>query len=106
MTIVTIQNGPDGVAAISAKNHAGYAETGEDIVCSAVSALTLTAAIAVEKLGGRALVRQQPALAEVSLKATMGDNAWAEGAIVLGAIAEGLRAIQREYSDYLTIREV
>ena len=49
MIQVTVSGDPDGsVRGIECRGHAGFAPSGQDIICSAVSALTLNMANSVE----------------------------------------------------------
>ena len=49
MIQVTVSRDPDGsVRGIECRGHAGFAPSGQDIICSAVSALTLNMANSVE----------------------------------------------------------
>ena len=106
MIHVSIVSGMDGVVQITANGHAGYARSGEDIVCSAVSALMLTAAIAIERRGGKPYIRENPASTELSLDGMPAGKHYDESLIILGAVADGLRAMQPSYAQYITIREV
>ena len=46
--VTVFQDSKKQIRGISCKGHAGYARYGQDIICSAVSALTLTMANSVE----------------------------------------------------------
>ena len=50
MTVITVLYNGDNIVGFVAKGHSGYAKHGEDIVCAAVSALTQTAYLGLEKL--------------------------------------------------------
>ena len=51
MTTITItKSSTDKYKKIECSGHAGYADSGEDIVCSAISILTLNLANSIEKL--------------------------------------------------------
>ena len=53
MTRVTLFHEPDGrLSGFSCKGHAGYAEAGSDIVCAAVSALSITCCNALQSIAG------------------------------------------------------
>lgn len=53
MVTVTIVRGPDGrIRSFSVSGHARYADPGKDIVCAGVSAVTVGAVNAIEKLTG------------------------------------------------------
>ncbi len=87
--------------------HAGFAEEGTDIVCAAVSALTITAMNAIEALTGAAFTREmREEDGEISFWLTRRD----EGSeLLLRALRLGLSQIMEEYgSEYLLLdtREV
>ena len=50
MTHVTLIRDRSGLVGFEAKGHTGYADEGSDIVCSAVSALTQTAALGINEV--------------------------------------------------------
>ena len=90
------------------EGHAGYAEKGKDIVCSAASMLTGALAGALEEAEDRG---------RCEYKAKMGEGRaiiWANPAI--GSVQEikayfkmavkGYRMLQEQYPGYVTIREV
>ena len=53
MIRVTLFKSPGGnITGFSCKGHAGYAEEGSDIVCAAVSALSITCANALQSVAG------------------------------------------------------
>ena len=52
MTTVTIFRQNGRIAGFSAKGHTGFAEAGEDIVCSAISALTQTCCLGLVQVVG------------------------------------------------------
>ena len=53
MIRVTLLRGSDGaLAGFECKGHAGYAEAGSDIVCAAVSALSIACCNALESVAG------------------------------------------------------
>ena len=53
MTRVTLFRDPDGrLSGFECKGHSGYAEAGSDIVCAAVSALSITCANALQNVAG------------------------------------------------------
>ena len=53
MTRVTLYRGSDGnLCGFECKGHAGYAREGSDIVCAAVSALSITCANSLQSVAG------------------------------------------------------
>ncbi|MGN0480756.1 MAG: ribosomal-processing cysteine protease Prp [Lachnospiraceae bacterium] len=49
MTKITIFKSDDEIVGVKSKGHAGYAESGSDIVCSAISVLMLNTLNSLEK---------------------------------------------------------
>ena len=60
MVEVTFHAYPDGRLGITARGHAGFGRKGQDIVCAAVSILTLTAAEEARRLYEQGLLRCCP----------------------------------------------
>lgn len=50
MIFITIIKNKQKIASLEATGHSGYAESGKDIVCSAVSAITQTLILGLEKV--------------------------------------------------------
>ena len=107
MIEVYVYSGSDGrKRGITVSGHAGYGEEGYDIVCAAVSALTITMANAVE------------AFTEDRFEAGDGDGFFTftftgdhgkESELLLDALVLGLKDIERSYGErYIRIsyREV
>ncbi len=83
--------------------HAGFAEAGSDIVCSAVSALAQTAVLGlveVAHIPAGYSVRE-----EGSLRCMIGGDATdaqrKDAALLLDTLAAGLRAVDESYPGYL-----
>jgi uncharacterized protein YsxB (DUF464 family) len=87
--------------------HAGYSEKGTDIVCAAVSALTQSAILALDRLVGVNLTLKADA------KTGFMDCSWDnlpdkmdQTQLVIGMVALGLVEIQKQYPDHLNVNEV
>lgn len=86
--------------------HAGYGKAGSDIVCSAVSALTITCINAIaELLGITPEVKQDQETGYISLVLPEGMTPdQREGAqLLLKALALGMQGIQEEYSKHVQV---
>lgn len=106
MTRITVlyQNG--AIVGFVAKGHTGYAEHGQDIVCAAVSAITQTAVIGITDLV------DCPCAVDVSdgelhfmLDVSVMGAQLEKAELILKAMLLGLRSIEKEYSNYLKIKE-
>ncbi len=87
--------------------HAGYSEKGTDIVCAAVSALTQSAILALERLVGVRLKLKADS------KTGFMDCSWEnvpdkleQSELVIRMVELGLIEIQKQYPDHLQVNEV
>lgn len=109
MTTVTVLYKGERIVGFTAKGHAGYAAQGEDIVCSAVSALTQTAYLGIsEFVEADVSVDQSDGRLRLELPSSLSDEERGKAELILGTMLLGLRAVEENYSDYLKIvkREV
>lgn len=106
MTTVTIFRQNGRIAGFSVKGHTGFAEAGEDIVCSAVSAITQTAVLGLtEVLKLSAAVSVHDAKLSCMLEKDIADIDWQKAELILETMALGLRSIADSYGDYIKIIE-
>lgn len=106
ITVMIERNGKGRLLRFSVSGHAGYEEPGKDIVCAGVSAVTVGAVNAIEKLTGlvpKAEMRSGWLRAEAPKG---GDPALDDRAQLLleGMVAQ-LETIAEEYGTYLQIQE-
>ena len=59
MITVTVFRRNGGFAGFRSEGHAGYADAGEDIICAAVSALTINCVNSVESIAGDEVVTEE-----------------------------------------------
>ena len=86
-------------------NH-GFSDEGSDIVCSAVSALTQTAALGInEVLNIQTALDITEANMYLMLPADISDQDCEKAQIILETMALGLRSIAATYGDYIKISE-
>ncbi len=92
------------------KGHSGYASSGQDIVCAAVSAVTQTAVIGlleVVEINILLDVKDKDGYLKCMLPQGFElDPKWNDSQIVLYTLFKGLKAICAEYGDFLKIEEV
>ena len=106
MTRVTIFRENGRIAGFSAKGHTGFGDAGEDIVCSAVSAVTQTTLLGItEVLKLPAAVEVEDGFLSCMLEKGVGDAVWQKAELIFETMAVGLRSIADTYSDYLKIIE-
>ena len=94
MIVVSHSNGE-----IKIEGHAGYAKMGEDIVCAAVSALTLTFIASVEEL------TQDNLKCDIKAGNTFIQyrNLSAAAKLLLDSFFVGIRMIADDYPDYVRV---
>ena len=83
--------------------HAGYAQEGEDIICSAVSALVINAVNSIEKFTDDAYELAQ---AEDGgyLRLTFSGMPGERGTLLMDSLVLGIESIQADYGDeYITL---
>ena len=82
------------------RGHADFAPPGEDIVCAAVSALTLAAAMGLVKVAGKAVAGEQK---EGRLECRLEEVGDEKSEMILATMLLGLEEIQRQYPQCVRI---
>lgn len=87
------------------KGHAGYAEEGSDIVCSAISVLTTTCVNALESVAGvQAEVRGgEDGFLEATLPQGLTDMQMHDAQVLMGALHQGLSDLADGYPQYIRL---
>lgn len=107
MTNAVLLVSNDEIKGFEIKDHAGYADYGQDIVCAAISALSQTAVMGLtEVVGVECQVEIREAYLACRLPRDISAEVWQQSQVVLRTLAKGLKAIAAEYPDYLSVREV
>ena len=100
-TAVTFYRRPDGaLVGYRAKGHTGYAESGSDIVCAAVSALTQSTLNGLQnilKAPVECEIDDRSALLEAKFTAAITENQLQRAQLLLETLLQGLQAIERSY---------
>jgi uncharacterized protein YsxB (DUF464 family) len=105
MTRVTFYQNRNGhLTGFRAADHAGYAETGEDIVCAAVSALVIHTINSIERFTSQkteSSADEEEAVILFSLKGEMNSDAQ----LLLKSLAQTLSDMQEEesYRDFVDV---
>ena len=81
------------------EGHAEYAENGQDIVCSAVSAISSTTMMALDRHANTENIVES-GLMSVYVKEP---NVYTD--ILIDAMLNGMRAVEKQYPQYVTIQE-
>ena len=102
-TVKLIKHGGNTVG-FEVSGHSGYAESGSDIVCAAISsAVTLTETIVNDSFSANAAVTVNPDTAEISLRLTKSCDVCQS---VLEAFERCMCALREEYPKHIKILEV
>ncbi len=106
MTSVEIVRDADGkICEFRSRGHTGYAEAGRDIVCAGVSAILQAAVLGLEEyLKLRPKVEQEKGYFSCQVERDIFLNREIDA--ILETMVLGLRAIEREYPDYIKVEEV
>ncbi|MBS7262990.1 MAG: ribosomal-processing cysteine protease Prp [Eubacteriales bacterium] len=104
MITVTIRSASHGeICGFCVRGHAGYASKGQDIVCSAVSVLTINAVNSLTELTS-ARIEQSVSDGEMQVKVVEGtDDPSVQ--LILKSMVLGLEAVAEEYGDYVSIEQ-
>ncbi len=106
MTTVSVRYDGSAISSISVKDHAGYAEYGQDIVCAAASVLITTCANALETVAGVSPithVNERTAEILVSLPKELAQEQAHDAQVVLRTTVQGFRDIAQQYPKNLQI---
>ncbi len=104
MTTVSLIKVDGNIVGFDVSGHSGYAESGSDIVCAAItSAVSLTETILNDSFNADADVMVNPKTAEISLRLIKPCELCRS---VLEAFARQMRAISEEYPKHIEILEV
>ena len=104
MLAVTVFRNPDGkISGFQFSGHAGYGDAGEDIVCSAVSMLSITIANAIEKFTEDEFqyyaVNEEEGFFHFRLKKVSADSG-----LLLDTLLLGLKELEESYGDHIQIQ--
>ncbi len=106
MTTVTIWRRGGHVVRFTVRGHSGWAEHGQDIVCSALSALAIAAANGLRRQAGVSrVVRQRPGELDCMILGFPCDLEWNRADAILETMIAGIRSIAHEYPGTILIVE-
>jgi len=99
-----VRNNTGFIRQISVGGHAGFNEYGKDIICAAVSAIAFTAAGALGELAGiNNCYRIKDGYMMISVPQNIKGEHKHTAKIILETAAIGLKQIEHEYGDYITV---
>ena len=97
----------DRITGFSVSGHSGYAESGSDIICAAITAVvTMAEATINDVCGAKAKVRVGEDEARVTLKLPKSCDEEETVQAVLAGMMVTLIALQEDYSDFIEVLEV
>ncbi|MCM1257183.1 MAG: ribosomal-processing cysteine protease Prp [Roseburia sp.] len=103
MTVITIFQDPnDTYRGFSCSGHAGYARAGEDIVCSAISVLTINTINSISSFtDARFSVESDEETGYLEMLLETPVDGGAE--LLMKSLVLGLQGIQDNYQEYITL---
>ena len=97
----------DRITGFSVSGHSGYAESGQDIVCAAISAVvTMAEATINDVCGAKAKVRVKEEGARVTLTLPVSCDEEESVQAVLAGMMLTLMSLRDDYPDYIEVLEV
>lgn len=104
MIRVTLFKSPGGnITGFSCKGHAGYAEEGSDIVCAAVSALSITCANALQSVAGvEPEITEKDGFLTAQLRE---DQLTRDSQVILKTFEQGIRDMAASYPKYISFTD-
>jgi len=107
MTAIRIFRKNGAIERVISKGHSGYAESGKDIVCAAVSAILITAVNGCERLAKITLGKvEKSGFLEFWLPQELAKDEKEICAHVLDAMALGIKDLAAEYPSYVKSEEI
>jgi len=106
MTTVQVRRDDSGVCGLTVKGHAGYARSGQDIVCAAASVLITTCANALQSVADITPVlevKEKPAIIAVDLPEGLSPDKDHDARIILNTTLQGFKDVAAQYPRYLQI---
>ena len=90
------------ITGFECRGHSGYAESGSDIICAAVSILASTCVNALETVAG---VIPEAEAKDGLMRMSLPQNAGYDAQVILRAMEQGLRDVAESYPQYLQLTE-
>ena len=106
--VTVVQTQDKQIRAFQVAGHAGYAESGQDIVCSAVSALTITTINSLEAFTTQSFEIDQDEEDGV-ITVNFLEDLNHDAALLMNSLILGLKSIENEYNNeyiHVDFREV
>lgn len=104
MTTIKIFKKQNSIIGFECSGHTGYAENGKDIVCAAVSSLSLTCALALEEIAKLKTITRRDDK-KGWLKIMIDGETNPQSQTILQTFLLGIAQIQENYSKYIKLEE-
>ena len=101
MVTATVVKDPSGYISFECSGHAGFMKKGKDIVCSAISMLTINTANSIMTLTDTKIsVDENDGFISWRFEGTPCEKA----TLLMDSLLIGLRSVEEDYKGYLTLR--
>ncbi len=101
MVTATVVKDPSGYVSFECRGHAGFMKKGKDIVCSAISMLTINTANSIMALSDSDIsVDENDGFISWKFDATCDEKA----TLLMDSLLIGLQSLEEDYKGYLTLR--
>ena len=106
MTKIVFHKQGEDFVRIESNGHTGYAESGEDIVCAAISALLQGAAPGIKDVAGvnaKYRVNEEKGSLLLELPSDLGEDKRHDCNVILGTLLASVSDIAKGYSEYIEV---
>lgn len=100
MTTIRIFRSKDGYKGFISDGHSGYAEAGSDIVCAAISVLTINTINSIESLAGDKVEASEK---DGHLECRFPEKTSEKADLLMDAMVLGLKSVEENYRESLRI---
>lgn len=108
MIKITVVKNNQNIMSIEATGHSGYAESGQDIVCAAISTLTQNLILGLTEVVGiepKCVVDESIPHLSVALPQNLSAEKMKSAQILTRSTYLGLKQVANEYSKFIKIKE-
>lgn len=108
MIKITVEFAGDTIKSIQASGHSGYAESGSDIICSAVSVLTQNCEKGLKEMlsiNTDFVIDEKKPYLSVTLPNNLSETKLHDSQIILKSTYLGLKDLADSYPKYINIKE-
>jgi len=106
MTIVKIKKRGNSIKSVQTMGHTGYAASGEDIVCAAVSSVIQTALLGLLQVAGINVLYErddEDGYLMIELPDDITDQQAHDADVILSTMYMGIADLVESYSDYIKL---